>query len=335
MAIGVNDTVVVGDAGGGRHVVALSGVASNCQIQGSAIDTVTVADGSTADASFTDHVRIRIGRRRPDPGDECDDRLEPGSRWLRDPARRQPSRIDPIGRQRDHRRHPAGSHAVGLDSLASGCQVSGDNPQTLTVVADSTSTAAFAIACGSTPSGSIGQWTAEAQPNNAFSSTLGKRTGRFLRRRNRPDDADAGVIEHYDGSSWVEQSASLRSSWMRYGGRTNDVYAAGGTTTSSRVMCSITMEPPGPRSQGLRHARDGRHPRALAIGLGALGQRHLSRRCRVRDQLDPAHRALRRPAVVLVHAAQYDRSGATRRVGTSPKICMSSASSMACQIPRM
>ena len=51
--IGINDTAIVGDASTGQHVVALSGVASNCRLEGSGSDTVAVADGSTADAGFS------------------------------------------------------------------------------------------------------------------------------------------------------------------------------------------------------------------------------------------------------------------------------------------
>jgi len=51
--IGINDTVIVGEASTGQHVVALSGVASNCRLETSSSDTVTVADGSTANAGFS------------------------------------------------------------------------------------------------------------------------------------------------------------------------------------------------------------------------------------------------------------------------------------------
>ena len=229
MAIGVNDTVVVGDAGSGRHVVTLSGVASNCQVQGSATDTVTVADGSTADASFEvtcgsvsagdGQIQVTTATTGSNPDPDGYAILLDGNRVGSIPS----AGTATIGGI------PAGSHGIGLDSLAAGCQVSGDNPQTLTVVADSTIAAPFAVVCGSMPSGSIGQWTAEAQPNNALLfDTWGSGPTDFFAAGTDQNNANAGVIEHYDGSSWSEQKRlpeiQLDAVW---GTGPSDVYAAG------------------------------------------------------------------------------------------------------------
>ncbi len=188
MAIGVNDTVVVGDAGSGRHVVTLSGVASNCQVQGNATDTVTVADGSTADASFEvtcgsvsagdGQIQVTTATIGSNPDPDGYAILLDGNRVGSIPS----AGAATIGGI------PAGSHGIGLDSLAEGCQVSGDNPQTLTVVADSTIAAAFAVDCGSTPTRQYRTMDrGSAAEQRASLRHLGKRTDRFLCRRNRPE----------------------------------------------------------------------------------------------------------------------------------------------------
>jgi hypothetical protein len=230
MAIGTNDTVIVGDAGAGNHVVTLTGVASNCRIQGSGSDTVTVADGSTADAAFA----VVCGPVSAGDGQVMVTTATTGSN------------IDPdgyailldgnrVGSIRSNGTAtvggvPAGPHTVGLDSVAAGCQVSGDNPQTVAVAADSMSAAAFAVTCSTTQTGSIAKWTITAQPNNALLfDTWGSGPTDFFAAGTDANDAKAGVIEHYDGAKWTEQKRfpeiQLDAVW---GTGPSDVYAAGG-----------------------------------------------------------------------------------------------------------
>ena len=184
-------------------------------------------------------------------------------------ARRQPSWIDPFGRRRDHRRHTRG--LPWHRARQSGERMPGERryPQTLTVVADSTIAAAFAVDCGSMPTGSIGQWTAEAQPNNALLfDTWGSGPTDFFAAGTDQNNANAGVIEHYDGSSWSEQKRlpeiQLDAVWGTGPAMSTP---RGRTTTSSRERCSTTMGPPVRDRGTFDHARAGRHPRALAVDL--------------------------------------------------------------------
>ena len=326
MAIGVNDTVVVGDAGSGRHVVTLSGVASNCQVQGSATDTVTVADGSTADASFEvtcgsvsagdGQIQVTTATTGSNPDPDGYAILLDGNRVGSIPS----AGTATIGGI------PAGSHGIGLDSLAAGCQVSGDNPQTLTVVADSTIAAAFAVVCGSTPSGSIGQWTAEAQPNNALLfDTWGSGPTDFFAAGTDQNNANAGVIEHYDGSSWSEQKRlpeiQLDAVW---GTGPSDVYAAGahndklagavlhydGTTWSE--IAGPTVSPATGDTLVLWQSVWGLSGSDIYLVGAAYGTSWTP----LIAHFDGQQWSLFTPA-------QYDRSGATRRVGhiTSKSVC--------------
>src|SRR5262249_20535604 len=149
IAIGDNDTVIVGDAGAGNHVVGLSGLASNCQLQGPANDTVAVTDGSTAHAGFS----------------------------------------------------------ITCDSVA---------PP--------------AIPPPPTSATPITTWTMIAQPNNALLfDTWGSGPTDFFAAGTDQNNANAGVIDHSDGSSWVEQTRlsqiQLDAVW---GSAPDNVYAVGG-----------------------------------------------------------------------------------------------------------
>ena len=87
-----------------------------------------------------------------------------------------------------------------------GCQVSGDNPQTVMVVADSTSAADFAVACAPPHTGGIAKWTTAPQPSSAvLYDTWGSGSTDSFAAGSDLDAGRAGVIEHNDGSGWVEQ----------------------------------------------------------------------------------------------------------------------------------
>jgi hypothetical protein len=230
IAIGVNDTVIVGDAGTGTHVVGLSGVASNCRVEGASSDTVTVTDGSTAGVGFA----VTCGPASAGDGQIVVTTATTGSNAdpdgyaiLLDGSRA--GSIPSVGTA-TLGGVPVGSHTIGLDSVAAGCQVAGDNPQTVAVVADSTSAAAFAVTCSTPQTGSIAKWTITAQPNSALLyDTWGSGPTDFFAAGSDLNAARAGVIEHYNGSGWVEQirlpKIQLDAVW---GTGPSDVYAAGG-----------------------------------------------------------------------------------------------------------
>ena len=234
MSVGVNDTLIIGDASPGPQVVELSGVAPNCVVQGSGTDTVTVAAGATASANF----QITCAA------------VQAGDGQVQVTASTTGSSLDPDGYDvlLDGRRVgtvaaqgsatlggvAAGSHTVGLDGIAPNCQPAGDNPQNVAVVADSTVMAPFAITCATGSSGSIAKWTSVRPPNTALMFDVwGSSSSDFWAVGTDRDGGNAGVIEHYDGGQWSEQvrlpDIQLDAVW---GSGPDDVYAVGGHNAS-------------------------------------------------------------------------------------------------------
>jgi hypothetical protein len=124
----------------------------------------------------------------------------------------------------------AGQHVLGLSGIASNCRLEGSGNDTVTVVADSTITAGFTVTCSAPQTGSIAKWTAAPQPNNApLYDTWGSGPTDFFAAGTDLNAAQAGVIDHYDGSGWVEQirfpTIQIDAVW---GTGPHDVYAAGG-----------------------------------------------------------------------------------------------------------
>jgi hypothetical protein len=235
IAVGVNDTVVVGDAATGRHVVTLSGVASNCQMHGGESDTVAVTEGSTVSADFAivcATVAVGDGAIEvaaatagtsfdPDGYEIVLDGRHSGSVAVN--ATATVGGISP------------GEHTVGLGGVAANCQVAEENPQSVLVAADSTSALAFAVSCSDPSGGAIARWTALPQPNSALVYDVwGSGPSDFWAVGTDLDDANAGVIEHYDGIRWSEQlrlpEIQLDAVW---GTGPQDVYAVGGRNGSA------------------------------------------------------------------------------------------------------
>src|SRR5262249_16791859 len=113
----------------------------------------------------------------------------------------------------------------------------GPPSDTVTVTDGSTAVASFSVTCDSiiaatppSPTALITAWTTVPQPNNALLfDTWGSGPTDFFAAGTDQNNGNAGVIEHYDGSSWVEQQRfpqiQLDAVW---GTGPHDVYAAGG-----------------------------------------------------------------------------------------------------------
>jgi hypothetical protein len=147
-AIGTNATARHADLAVGSHTVALSGLAQNCTATGGATLAVNVTANTVAPAAFaiacaptTGTIQVTIASTGA-PADPD------GYQLLLDGAANQAvatsatltlPTIAP------------GAHTVGLGSVADNCQVQGDNPLSVTVVAGQTVTVSLSVTCAAPP----------------------------------------------------------------------------------------------------------------------------------------------------------------------------------------
>jgi Tol biopolymer transport system component len=157
-AISVNDGAEVGiNANGihqvdelpaGSHTVRLGGMAANCTVEGSNPRPVSVEAGATATVQFivtcgptSGSLGITSSTSGPSPDPD-------GYTITLDGADRGALGVNNALTLEGV---PAGDHLVGLSGVAGNCQILGDNPRTVTVIAGASVSAAFEISCTAPP----------------------------------------------------------------------------------------------------------------------------------------------------------------------------------------
>ncbi|HET6836488.1 MAG TPA: hypothetical protein VFH24_00525 [Gemmatimonadales bacterium] len=151
--IGMNATTSLSGLTPGSHTVGLTGIAANCQVAEANPQSVTVSGGQSLQVAFsltcsnpgpsagTIQVTTSTSGATPD-ADGYGVSVDGG-----------PSQ--PIGAN-DALALPnlsAGQHSLQLSGVAGNCTVSGSNPRRVSVPADGSVTAAFAVTCTSPPPG--------------------------------------------------------------------------------------------------------------------------------------------------------------------------------------
>jgi preprotein translocase subunit YajC len=147
-SIGASTNLAIEAVTPGTHTVELAGIAANCTVAGENPRTASVTAGETAEVAFAIDCSATIGSLvvsssttgpSPDPDgfavnvDGVDRGFLTATGNLT---------IDGL---------VAGDHLIGLSGVAGNCQVQGNNPQTVTIVAAGSATTDFAIICTAPP----------------------------------------------------------------------------------------------------------------------------------------------------------------------------------------
>ena len=143
VSVGANEPAVVAPVEEGDHVVRLLGLSENCMVQGDEEQQLAVRAADTARAHFTIlcsvaagavHVIVRTtGMDRDPSGYEVS---------------REGSAVGHVGANDDLTvAFPAGHHDLGLERVASNCEVQGQNPLGVDVTPEGLSRANFEVAC--------------------------------------------------------------------------------------------------------------------------------------------------------------------------------------------
>ena len=222
--IGATAAITVANVVAGPHTVALSGLAPDCTVGGSNPQSVSVAEGATAEVSFgvtctgvipttgTIHI-VTISAGTPD--------LDGYAVAVDDGASL------PVGAAGEVilPNIPAGAHTVTLSGLAPGCTVTGDNPRPVTVSAGVTAEVSFAVTC--TPP-TVGRWTRMESGTAFFLLSVWGSSPTDVFVTGEPGGAFTSTIFHYDGQAWGEQfvqdGVTLNGVW---GTSATDVFAVG------------------------------------------------------------------------------------------------------------
>lgn len=142
--IGLNATLTLDRLSDGEHTLELSGLASNCSVEGQNPRPVNVTPGATVSVAFAITCTatggtIDVVTATSGPGTDPDGYaliLDGGDRGaVGVSATSSLSGISP------------GAHLLGLTGLAVNCQVAGENPRSVAVTAGQTAQVSFAVTC--------------------------------------------------------------------------------------------------------------------------------------------------------------------------------------------
>ncbi len=147
--IGANATLERGGLESGGHSVRLGGIASNCTVAGENPRSVSVPSGEIVTVTFqltcsatTGSLQITSATSGALPDADgytmTVDGADRGTLVASGAAT-----LDGL---------PPGAHSVGLSGVAGNCQVQGDNPRSITIVAGASVTSAFVVVCTAPPS---------------------------------------------------------------------------------------------------------------------------------------------------------------------------------------
>lgn len=142
--IGVSAQIDLDNVSPAVHTVVLTGIATNCTLQGVASRSITVASGAMAEVSFVITCSATTGGVRVSAttgGADLD-----GNGYALTLDGLDAGHLDPTGNQ-TLAQVPGGSHVLALADVAANCTVSDGPSRTVTVAAGATADAIFAVTC--------------------------------------------------------------------------------------------------------------------------------------------------------------------------------------------
>lgn len=249
----------------GSHVVGLTGVAGNCQVQGDNLQTVSVTAGVTTPVNYTIACSappagagtLRITTSTSGSGSDPD-----GYAFRVDGGPTHPIGVNAVEALSNVAQ---GAHQVQLTGVAANCSVQGPNPQSVSVPAGSTADASFAINC-STASGAIrvrvSSTGSPADPNGYVATLDGATPGLSLNNNGSVRFEDVSVGSHtialgdLAGNCTVTDGASRSVTVSN--GETSDVsFAVSCRATTGTIVVTTQTNGPSPDPDGYTILVDG------------------------------------------------------------------------------
>ncbi len=270
-AVQATGQVTIPDIAAGSHVVNLSGIAGNCQIDGTNRQEVTVLAGQSSPVNYsitctalppeTGSIRVTTTTTGEEQDNNGYDFLvdDGSSRHIGTSDAVTVSDLTP------------GQHTVTLSGQAANCNIQGDNPRTVTVTANSTETVGFEIVCDAT-TGSIrvSVSTSGEDLDDGYEATLdGAGSGRQV------SDGNPVTFDNLTpGSHNVTLSGNANNCSIQGDNpRSVDVAAGEEETIQFDVICSAAAQNTSPTAENDSYTTDaGSQLRAPAQGAPNLLQ---------------------------------------------------------------
>ena len=145
--IGPNGTATFPEIVTGDHQIELSGVASNCSVDGQNPRTISVEAGNTTSASYSVSCTATTGNLKINASTSGENQDADGYTVTVDGSNSQD--IGPNGSV-TFSELGKGDHQVELSGVTSNCSIEGDNPWTATVEADTTVSDGVNVTCSTT-----------------------------------------------------------------------------------------------------------------------------------------------------------------------------------------
>src|SRR5437867_10682906 len=221
----------------GNHSVALSGVATNCSVNGGPSQTVMVPSGGTATAAFTVGCSATTGGLTVTASTSGSSLDPDGYTVTVDGGSAQTLAINGSV---SYPSLTAGSHTVAISGVAANCTVTGGTSQTVSVPAGGTATATFDVTC-STP---VGNLTVSASTSGSsldpdgYTVTVDGGSPQALAINGSVSYTNLTAANHTVAISGVASTCTVSGS----SSRTVNVPSGGTATTTFTVTCST---PPG------------------------------------------------------------------------------------------
>jgi hypothetical protein len=248
-ALGVNAAVTVGGLAPGSHVVGLTGLAGNCQIEGENLRIASIDEGANTTVDYaitcstppvgsgTLEITTATTGSTPDPD---------GYTYAVDGGPPNPIAVNGTASLANV---SPGAHSVRLAGVAGNCQVEGDNPRAVSITDGATSTVSFSINCVSPPPqvGELRITTATGGPDqdaNGYQFTVDGGQVQPI-----GTNTTATLTNVAAGSHEVQLSDVAGNCDVQGGSSKSVSVAANGTTT---VTFNVTCHAVGPSTGSIR-----------------------------------------------------------------------------------
>jgi hypothetical protein len=264
--IGANAVLTLSNLTPGSHVVGLTGVAANCQVDGDNLRVVTIVAQATATLTFAVTCVqpppivgvLRITTTTTGPAQDGN-----GYQFAVDGAEPQ---VIGVNATTDLANTAVGLHAVVLSNIANNCTVD-DASKTATVLAGATATVTFNITCGAT-TGSIrvATTTTGENPDDAYQFEIDGGSPHSVAANGDQTVGDVPAGSHTVVLSGVASNCTVddasKSTTVSSGATVTVAFniTCGATTGSIRVVTSTSGDNP---DDGYQFAIDGGSPQSI------------------------------------------------------------------------
>jgi len=235
--IGPNGSATFSGLSEGDHDVELTGLKSNCSVDGSNPKTVSVTAGNTASTSFSVTCSTTAGVLEVNASTSGEDQDSDGYTVTVDGS--SSKSIGPNG-SATFSELEEGDHQVELSGIKSNCSVDGSNPKTVSVTAGNTVSTSFSVSCTAT-TGSLdvrASTSGDDQDSDGYTVTVDGSSSKDIGPNGLATFSDLSAGDHFVELTGIKSNCSADGS----NPKTVSITAGNTVTTSFSVSCAAQEE---------------------------------------------------------------------------------------------